>query len=145
MLVRSRTPESFVRDSECPVLLFRRGSRLFGIIYGIILFCFFQFFEFLVPVGFRRTDNQPVFWIGEHKLPLCSVSFILCAFDREEPLLFRQPLCIMDAAHDFQGDLKLRRLHDGEDFFGDCMVKGFSRDGRTSCFIAMLPAANTFV
>ena len=115
------------------------------IFFAINQLVFFQFFEFLVPVGFQGTDNQPVFRVCEHKLPLCAVSFILCAFDSEEPLLFRQPVCIMDASHDLQGNLKFRRLHDGEDFFGDCMVKSLSRDGRTGCFIAMLPAANAFV
>ena len=100
-----------LRDFLCKVqdvlfLFFGRDSGFSGTVYGIVLFCSFQFFELQVPVGFQGADNQPVFRVCEHELPLCAVSFILCTFDREEPLLIGHPVRIIYAVHDFQRELQ---------------------------------------
>ena len=118
----------FYQDPDDPLLFFRGGRRsipyirdllcqgkyifflfcrwcpwLFGAVDGIVLFCFFQIFEFLVPVGFQSPDNKTIFWVCQLKLPFSTVSFILGTFNGELPLSVRQLVTVFYVMHDLQG------------------------------------------
>ena len=86
-------------------------------IHSVILFYLFQFFQFLVPVRFQRTDNEPVFRVGKHELLFRPVGFILRAFDCKKPLPVGHFVRVTNAVHDFEGYLQLGGLHNRKDFF----------------------------
>jgi len=88
----------------------------------VLLLSFAQCPQLLVPVGFKRISNQPVFRVDTHVSALCQFGFVPGPFH----VLLSQTIGFIEPCLQFlldgQRDLKCDRIDQFQQYVPDCAV-----------------------